>query len=85
MIPQLLLSEVNSKLSEMMKHHQQITVITDDGEHLMEVYAHDDIESIYATLEILSDPEMMKKLEIGLREEAAGKFGYYDPDEFGEP
>ena len=77
----LVLSEVNAKLPSMMGQHQHIQVVTDDDEHVMDVYSSDDIESVFETLNIITDPETMRNIEIALRELEEGDMVVVYPNE----
>ena len=81
----LALSKVNAQLPAMMGQHQHIQVVTDDGDHVMNVYSSDDIESVFETLDIITDPEMMQIIEEGLRDLEEGNIVVIYPDEVPDP
>ena len=81
---ELALSEVDEKLSETMKKYEHIVVVDNEGRHLLDVYDHYDIESVYATLEIVSDPMLMSEVKIGIRQYESGDVVSIDPTELFE-
>ena len=81
---ELALSEVDEKLSETMKKYEHIVVVGDDGRHLLDVYDHYDIESVYSTLEIVSDTMLMSEVKTGIRQYESGEVVSIDPTELFE-
>jgi antitoxin YefM len=69
------LSEVKARLSEIAEEvattHQRVQ-ITKNGREYVVLVAAEDLESIEATLELLSDPEAQKRLEVAEVEVSAG-------------
>ena len=71
MAVELKLSEV-SKLPELMDNQQHVVVVDDNGSPLLDVYDHYDLESVYATLDIVSDPDLLELVEEGLHQSKNG-------------
>jgi prevent-host-death family protein len=69
------LSEVKARLSEIAEEvattHQRVR-ITKNGREYVVLVAAEDLESIEATLELLSDPEAQKRLKVAEAEVSAG-------------
>lgn len=69
------LSEVKAKLSEVIDEiteTQERVTVTRNGRPVVVLIGCDDLESIEETLEILSDPGLLKELEAGRQAIAAG-------------
>ena len=70
------LSEAKAKLSELVKDvsetHEVIT-ISKGGVPASVLMSVDEYESLVETLEILSDPDLMEAIRIGLEQEKDGK------------
>ena len=69
------LSEVKARLSEIAEEvattHQRVQ-ITKNGREYVVLVAAEDLEAIEATLELLSDPEAQKRLQVAEAEISAG-------------
>ena len=69
------LSEVKARLSEIAEEvattHQRVQ-ITKNGRAYVVLVAAEDLEAIEATLELLSDPEAQKRLQVAEAELSAG-------------
>lgn len=75
------LAEVRANLSklvdEAMRTHQRIEV-TRQGRRAAVILSADDYDSIMETLDILSDPDLMKELRQGQKDVARGDFHSLD-------
>jgi len=70
------LSEAKAKLSELVRdvsETHEIITISKSGVPATVMMSFDEYESLIETLEILSDPELMEAIRIGLEEAKAGK------------
>jgi prevent-host-death family protein len=69
------LSEVKARLSEIAEEvattHQRVQ-ITKNGRAYVVLVAAEDLEAIEATLELVSDPEAQKRLQVAEAEVSAG-------------
>lgn len=69
------LSEVKAKLSEVIDEiteTQERVTVTRNGRPVVVLIGCDDLEAIEETLEILSDPSLLKEIEAGRQAIAAG-------------
>jgi antitoxin YefM len=70
------LSEAKARLSqiadEVHRTHERVT-ITKNGRSYLVLMSAEDLESLEATLELLGDPEAIRRIEQGRRDLAAGR------------
>jgi len=75
-MPTLPLSEVKARLSEIAEEvattHERVQ-ITKNGREYVVLVAAEDLEAIEATLELLSDPEAQKRLQVAEAEVSDGE------------
>ena len=71
MAVKLKLSEVD-RLPELMGNNQHVVVIDDNGSPLLDVFDHYDLESVYMTLDIVSDPDLLDLIKEGLEQSNNG-------------
>ena len=71
MAVKLKLSEVD-KLPELMVNQPHIVVVDDNDSPLLDVYDDYDLESVYATLDIVTDPDLLDLVKEGLEQSSNG-------------
>lgn len=72
MAVKLKISEVD-RLPDLMLEEQHIIIVDDHDTPLLDVYDSYDLESIYATLDIMTDPDLLHLVRQGLEQSNNGK------------
>ena len=77
MAVKLKISEVD-RLPDLMLEEQHIIIVDDNDTPLLDVYDSYDLESIFATLDIITDPDLLHLVREGLEQSNNGNI--VDPD-----
>jgi antitoxin YefM len=82
------ISEVKARLPELVtgvEEREEEVVVTRNGRPAAMLINYAEYERLKETLDVLSDPELMKQIQQSLAEIAAGKKSLSFEDVFGEP
>ena len=82
------ISEVKARLPELVtgvEEREEEVVVTRNGRPAAMLINYAEYERLKETLDVLSDPELMKQIRKSLAEIAAGKKGLSFEEVFGEP
>lgn len=82
------ISDVKARLPELVtavQEREDRVIVTRNGKPAAMLVSYAEYESLKETLDVLSDPEMMKQIRQGLADIAAGKPGLTFEQVFGEP
>jgi antitoxin YefM len=82
------ISEVKARLPELVtgvEEREQDVIVTRNGKPAARLVSYAQYESLKETLDVLSDPGLMRQIRRSLVEIAAGKKGYSFEEVFGEP
>lgn len=82
------ISEVKAKLPELVNRVEELEeeiIVTRNGKPAAMLVSYADYERLKETLDVLSDPELMRQIRQSEAEIAAGKRGLSFEEVFGEP
>ena len=82
------ISEVKARLPELVnrvEEHEEEVIVTRNGRPAAMLVSYADYERLKETLDVLSDPDLMRQIRQGEADIAAGKKGLSFEEVFGEP
>jgi prevent-host-death family protein len=82
------ISEVKARLPELVSgvaEREEEIIVTRNGKPAARLVNYAEYERLKETLDVLSDPELMRQIRSSLEEFASGKDGLSFEDVFGEP
>lgn len=82
------ISEVKARLPELVtgvEEREEEIIVTRNGKPAARLVNYAEYERLKETLEVLSDPDLMRQIHESLAEIASGKPGLSFEDVFGEP
>lgn len=82
------ISEVKARLPELVtgvQEREEEIVVTRNGKPAAMLVSYAEYERLKETLDVLSDPELMRQIRASEAEIAAGKKGFSFEEVFGEP
>ena len=82
------ISEVKARLPELVtgvEEREEEVIVTRNGKPAARLINYAEYERLKATLDVLSDPDLMEQIRVSLAELSKGKKGLSFEDVFGEP